>query len=230
MDEAALDSYLQPTRLSGAVVNDGHPRRGEAFQKCRPGRGLLRIAPMPSDHLVGHRDQAALAATQINPIELDLVMDLPEHRNSWRDIPASGNLEAQRLRCHVPESSGANPCPEARTRNRVRPPGDIRADRALRGTRLAALVPPPDTPGAGLTVSFGWTPRSTFTATIDACRQGPSPGPTRVNDLEACKTTIVALEDRLLQRCLRSQRSLHAQRPGVRDERRLLGREFRCGT
>lgn len=83
---------------------------------------LMRYQPLaqrfrtPCSSTAGDRDQCAPAAAQVDPVPLNLLMDLTGHRKARFDPPAPGRVPAQGAPCPGAEASG-DPLPDSQRRN-----------------------------------------------------------------------------------------------------------------
>ncbi len=148
MDQAALHGGIGPAVRQrrgdpGSTVGDHDPRCGEPLQQGGPGGLLLGVAPLPADHVLsGDRDQTAPRA-DIDPVDLDLVVDLARGRNLGGDVPAPRRAAPERPgraeRDNTCLAAAAQQPPQKRFQ--LRTPAHIRA--FTRAARPAIQAPVP---------------------------------------------------------------------------------------
>ncbi|BAS14735.1 hypothetical protein AHiyo8_30380 [Arthrobacter sp. Hiyo8] len=134
MDQAALNGGIRPAVRErggdpGTTVGDHHPRSRKTSKQRRPRGLLLGVAPLPADHmLTGDRDQAAPRA-DVDPVDLDLVMDLARGRNRGGNIPAPRRAapEGPGRTERVNQRLAAGTQQPAQKRTQLRTPAHIRA-------------------------------------------------------------------------------------------------------
>lgn len=146
MDQAALDRGFGPALRQGSgdpgpAVGDHHPWCREPLQQRRPRGLLLGVTPLPAQHMFpGNSDQTAPRA-DVDPIDLDLVMDLTGGRDPRDDVPAPGSAPTEGPGRAKRGSSGlaGGAHQPAKERFQLGPATDIRA--FTRAARPAVQAP-----------------------------------------------------------------------------------------